>query len=150
MGENTVVQVADAPVALRFAQQLPDEIEEKWREVYLDVTSVPREHLEGQDGIQQVASWLNKHQPISLSVNGSLELGRKLWERSGVVVFTSGSLEAPALSCQARPQDGECFGELPPRSCESMPRQISGAVVACECPAGQGDALPHMACQHLT
>jgi len=60
--------------------------------------------------------WLNHHQPISLAVNGNLHLGREVWERSGVVVFTAGTLDAPALSCQARPQDGECFGELPPRS----------------------------------
>jgi hypothetical protein len=125
----SVVQVADAPVALRVNQQLPSEIEEMWRQLYLDVTCLSREHLEGQEGIEQVASWLNIHQPISLSVNGSLELGRKIWERSGVVVFTSGSLQNPALSCQARPQDGECFGELPPRSRECA--HSDGLVVAC-------------------
>ena len=103
-----------SPVAVRFNAHLPDSMDEKWRQVVLDVTS--SSGLESEAFVADLASWLNTHQPISFSVNGSLELGRKVWERSGVVVFTCGSLEAPALSCQARPQDGECFGELPPRA----------------------------------
>ena len=57
-------------------------------------------------------------QPITVAVNaedGGLGLGRRLWEHTAQVVFTVGSLEQPALTCQARPQDGEIFGEFPPR-----------------------------------
>jgi hypothetical protein len=109
------VDVDGTRVAMRFNEQLPDKIDENWRNVVLDVTSVEGSGLESEAFVDRLAAWLNTHQPISFSVNGSLELGRKVWERSGVVVFTSGTLESPALSCQARPQDGECFGELPPR-----------------------------------
>jgi len=109
------VRVAQA-VAVRVSKELPVSIKEHWRQVFLDVTSKTSHYLNSEQGISEVCGWLNSQQPISLSVNGSEELGLKLWERSGVVVFTSGTLEEAALSCQARPQDGECFGELPPRS----------------------------------
>mmetsp|Transcript_442 Transcript_442/g.912 ORF Transcript_442/g.912 Transcript_442/m.912 type:complete len:736 (+) Transcript_442:126-2333(+) len=115
-------QHGDLPVALRVGTELPQNIQENWREVYLDVTNRSEDDLKWEkadekDGfLQQLCKWLLTEQPISLSVNGPYELGLKLWERTSQVVFTQGSHAAPALSCQARPQEGECFGEFAPRS----------------------------------
>jgi len=55
-----------------------------------------------------------------VAVNDNVEqngfaLALSLFEQTAVVVFTAGSLEVPALTCQARPQHGEVFGEVPPR-----------------------------------
>lgn len=100
----------------RVARNLPpDDIDEYWRKVVVDVSAIDvAEHL------SDLVDWLNTNQPISLGVNGSsreesMELGFKLWERTGLVVNTIGSPENPALTCQARPQEGEVFGEFPPR-----------------------------------
>ncbi|KAL3942354.1 MAG: hypothetical protein SGARI_000295 [Bacillariaceae sp.] len=100
----------------RVATNLPpNDIEEHWRKVVVDVSVVNAE--EQMDGL---VDWLNTNQPISLGVNGktkeqSMDLGFRLWERTGLVVNTIGSPENPALTCQARPQEGEVFGEFPPR-----------------------------------
>jgi len=59
---------------------------------------------------------LNTEQPISLAVNGDWDLALRLFERTGLVVYSVGTLEKPALTAQARPEDGECFGEFPPRA----------------------------------
>jgi hypothetical protein len=100
----------------RVADKLPpNSIEEYWRKVVVDVSAIDvNEHM------QDLADWLNTNQPISLGVNGktreeSLEMGIWLWERTGLVVNTIGSPDSPALTCQARPQEGEVFGEFPPR-----------------------------------
>lgn len=104
-------------------------IDEYWRKVVVDFTKMdlvdrtkPRSPVK-MEKLMQVARWLNTNQPISLAVNGprseSLKVGIKLWEETGLVVNTIGSTDEttmpPALTCQARPQEGEVFGEFPPR-----------------------------------
>jgi hypothetical protein len=93
----------------------PNEIEEYWRKVVVDVSAI-----DAKERLDELIDWLNTNQPISLAVNGrtreeSMELGFRLWEHTGLVVNTIGSPDNPALSCQARPQEGEVFGEFPPR-----------------------------------
>jgi hypothetical protein len=76
------------------------------------------------DQLNRLAAWLNTNQPISLAFNGprqeAISLGLKLWEKTALVVNTIGSSDdpdmPPALTCQARPQEAEVFGEFPPRN----------------------------------
>jgi hypothetical protein len=102
--------------SFRLANRLPpNDIEEHWRKVVVDVSAI-----DVKDNIDDLVAWLNTNQPISLGVNGatkeeSMVLGFELWERTGLVVNTIGSPQNPALTCQARPQEGEVFGEFPPR-----------------------------------
>eukprot|EP00536_Pseudo-nitzschia_multiseries_P017700 jgi/Psemu1/299529/fgenesh1_pm.1737_\ len=93
----------------------PNDTKEFWRRVVVDVSAIDVE-----DRFDELVDWLNTNQPISLAINGqtreeSLELGLRLWDRTGLVVNTIGSPDLPALTCQARPQEGEIFGEFPPR-----------------------------------
>jgi hypothetical protein len=101
-------------IAVRHSSSLPREIQEMWREAYLDVTS-PSALTD--DFISELAAWLNREQPISLALNfADQSRSLELFERSSLVVYTVGyPEEKPALTCQARPQDGEVFGEVPPR-----------------------------------
>mmetsp|Transcript_71242 Transcript_71242/g.201929 ORF Transcript_71242/g.201929 Transcript_71242/m.201929 type:complete len:720 (+) Transcript_71242:2-2161(+) len=103
-----------ASVAVRISKELPASIDEQWREAYLDVTA-PADL--GPRFIPQLTAWLNREQPISLAMNCSTEVARELFEETALVVYTVGNAAkgAPALTAQARPQDGECFGEFPPR-----------------------------------
>lgn len=96
---------------------------EYWRKVVVDFTKIDLK--DSKSAIQEIAGWLRKNQPISVAVNGkrleSMIFGVKLWEQSSQVVFTVGSIDSvdtmpPALTCQARPQDGEIFGEFPTRN----------------------------------
>jgi len=106
------------PIAFKVSDSLPgDDIDEMWRQGFLDVTTVG-DTFGSSEFTSDVAEWLNKHQPISLVVNGDYALMRTLWEKSGMVVNTAGLGDedaSPALTAQARPQDGEIFGEFPPR-----------------------------------
>ena len=101
----------------KVSTSLPEDgVEEYWRKVFVDVTS-PSEPLKaGSESANDLASWLVRNQPISLAVNEDMALGRYLFERTGQVVYTVGTSENPALTCQARPQEGEIFGEFPVRS----------------------------------
>lgn len=106
---------ADASYRVLEEQLPPNDIQEYWRRVVVDVSTI-----DVDKHFDELVEWLNTNQPISLGVNGgtreeSMELGLRLWERTGLVVNTIGSPENPALTCQARPQEGEIFGEFPPR-----------------------------------
>mmetsp|Transcript_82485 Transcript_82485/g.163774 ORF Transcript_82485/g.163774 Transcript_82485/m.163774 type:complete len:735 (+) Transcript_82485:61-2265(+) len=108
------VSASKASVAFRISEQLPKAINEQWREAYLDVTA-PRSL--DRSFVDDLSAWLNQEQPISLALNCGLEVAKDLFERTSLVVYTVGNTEqgAPAMTCQARPQDGECFGEFPSR-----------------------------------
>lgn len=89
-------------------------LDEGWRMPVVDL-NVATDF--GSDAhVSDLVDWLVKRQPISLAVNGDLALGLELWESTALVVVTVGGGARPAAStCQARPQDGEIFGEVPPR-----------------------------------
>lgn len=104
-----------AEVAVKHCgEHPPKDINEQWREAYLDVTSPASL---GAEFVAELTTWLNREQPISLAVNCDFAMARELFENTALVVYTIGRLEMnkPALTAQARPQDGECFGEFPPR-----------------------------------
>jgi hypothetical protein len=95
----------------------PNHIQEYWRKVVVDVSRVDCTSPQNK---KELAAWLNTNQPISLAVNGAsrqatLDYGLDMWERTGMVVNTIGIPDNPALTCQARPQEAEVFGEFPPR-----------------------------------
>merc|ERR1712232_379887 len=90
-------------------------IDEYWREPIVDATSPTPDELQSPAYRQKLSYWLNHEQPISLAVNGDDDLAMTLFEQTGLVVYTVGSTQTPALTAQARPQHGECFGEFPPR-----------------------------------
>merc|ERR1719329_155313 len=102
-------------VAFRHSSTLPTDIDEQWREAYLDITA-PKELDDAF--LRDLAVWCNREQPISLAVNchdiGGV--GKKLFENTSLIVYTMGRPDGKvALTAQARPQDGEIFGEVPPR-----------------------------------
>ena len=90
-------------------------LDEGWRQPVVDL-SIAKD-FGSDDHLTDVSNWLVERQPISLAVNGDLALSVKLWERTAMVVVTVGGCDErpPASTCQARPQDGEIFGEVPPR-----------------------------------
>jgi len=115
------IESADAFVKINTDSLPGDDLDEYWRKVAVDFS-----HLEtgDSDKLNSLAIWLNKHQPITLAVNSPhdkvLALGKSLFEKTGLVVYTLGSTDnpdvPPGLTCQARPQEAEVFGEFPPRS----------------------------------
>ena len=91
-------------------------LDEHWRRVVVDVTA-PADAAAPR-ALADLAAWVNEHQPIALAVNcapGDLGPALALFEATALVVYTVGVPGAPALTCQARPQEGEVFGEVPPR-----------------------------------
>ena len=132
-------------VAYRLRTGLPDPpgaaagepvLDEHWRKVVVDVVAPPTSTAGGATGgltegfLDEVGAWLVKHQPISLAINGATgdaehsastapahyHAACRLFERSALCVYSVGDADKPALTAQARPQDGETFGELPPAS----------------------------------
>ncbi len=127
-GVYTKHKVNDAyfRVSPEFPSPESGEVEEYWRKVVVDVTNVIPSSTKGKKldkEVKALSRWLIQHQPISLAVNANrshvLDLGRDLFETTSLVVTTIGSTDKkdcpPAMTCQARPQDAECFGEFPPR-----------------------------------
>lgn len=106
------------PAAVKVSPNFPgDDLDEKWRQVYIDVTETKFDEPQFSNALSK---WLVHHCPISLAVNGedfpsSFKLARTMFEKTSLVVYTVGSSGSPALTAQARPQDGEIFGEFPPR-----------------------------------
>lgn len=106
----------------KVSDDLPSSgMNEYWRKVVVDFSRLDV----ASDKVQmdRLVAWLNENQPISLAVNGprtvALKVGLELFARTGMVVNTIGSSDKasmpPALTCQARPQEAEIFGEFPPR-----------------------------------
>jgi hypothetical protein len=81
--------------------------------------TAPTEADFGSDAqVDSLSQWLVRNQPISLAMNtvgGDMGYARSLFEKTSQVVYTVGHPGAPALTCQARPQEGEIFGEFPVR-----------------------------------
>jgi hypothetical protein len=99
----------------------PAGMHEYWRKVVVDFSML---QVQDSNDLQRLATWLNTNQPISLAVNGprkeAIKLGLELFGKTGMVVNTIGSTDdadmPPAMTCQARPQEAEVFGEFPPRA----------------------------------
>ena len=97
----------------RISDELPKaNINEYWRKVVVDFSKMD---VRDDAQLSRLAAWLNKNQPISLAVNAprkeALLIMMKLFDKTGMVVNTVGSTDQsdmpPALTCQARPQEGE-------------------------------------------
>ena len=84
----------------------------------MDLTSPSASEFGSDKQVSDLAKWLVRNQPITLAMNtvdGDMDYARKLFEQTGQVVYTVGAEGNPALTCQARPQEGEVFGEFPIR-----------------------------------
>ena len=80
----------------------PDGIPECWRQPVVDFTN----KLE----VDALCGWLVRNQPISLAINTEWDIAKEIFEKTALVVYTVGSQNRPALTCQARPQEKEIFG----------------------------------------
>lgn len=104
---------SEPPAGLEGDGDLP----EYWRKVVVDFSKMDVSGKKSAN-VDKLAAWLNKHQPISLAINGKreevFELAVELFDKTGMVVYTIGSTDdeehPPALTCQARPQEAEVFG----------------------------------------
>eukprot|EP00037_Helgoeca_nana_P021228 m.213459 g.213459 ORF g.213459 m.213459 type:complete len:735 (+) comp25562_c0_seq2:47-2251(+) len=107
------------PLALTVRGELPSTIEEGWRRLFLDVTAMPTaDDVTDVAFVDELSRWLVKEQPITLAINDDdtdYKLALRLFERTCQVVYSVGTSDQPALSCQARPQEAEVFGEFAPR-----------------------------------
>lgn len=107
------------PLAYRIAKGLtPNGVEEHWRRVYLDVSTPPRGSVKDPAFLKDLSKWLTTEQPITLAVNGDdqgFPIMQQLFESTAQAIYSVGREGKPALTAQARPQDGEIFGEFPPR-----------------------------------
>lgn len=107
------------PLAYRIAKGLtPNGVEEHWRRVYLDVSTPPSGSVKDPAFLKDLSKWLTTEQPITLAVNGDdqgFPIMQQLFESTAQAIYSVGREGKPALTAQARPQDGEIFGEFPPR-----------------------------------
>ena len=108
------------PLAYRISKGLtPNGVEEHWRRVYLDVsTPPPGGSVKDPAFLKDLSKWLTTEQPITLAVNGDEQgfpIMQQLFESTAQAIYSVGREGKPALTAQARPQDGEIFGEFPPR-----------------------------------
>eukprot|EP01059_Diplonema_ambulator_P001007 TRINITY_DN1077_c1_g1_i1.p1 TRINITY_DN1077_c1_g1~~TRINITY_DN1077_c1_g1_i1.p1 ORF type:complete len:730 (+),score=305.28 TRINITY_DN1077_c1_g1_i1:48-2192(+) len=106
-----------APAAFRVGTEFPpDTIQEKWREAFLDVTSAASpEQVKSKEFLDGLAKWLVRNGPITLAVNGDMDVAKHLFEKTSMTNYTIGTLDKPGLTVSARPQENEAFGEFPAR-----------------------------------
>ena len=118
------------PLAYRISNGLtPNGVEEHWRRVYLDVSTPPSGSVKDPAFLKDLSKWLTTEQPITLAVNGDdqgFPIMQQLFESTAQAIYSVGREGKPALTAQARPQDGEIFGEFPPR--REMRKFTSGPV----------------------
>lgn len=121
---NHTLSKVKAAYRVGTGEELPYGIEEHWRRLYLDVTSpATTDEMLSDAFVTDLSHWLVTEQPITLAINGdSAEDGyplvTRIFEQTGLLVYSVGEAgdDTPAaLTAQARPQDGEIFGEIPPR-----------------------------------
>jgi hypothetical protein len=120
-----IIDGVKVPIAYRHGTEYPHGIEEHWRRVFLDVTKDPKlgRSEDNKEFASGLSKWLVAEQPITLAINGDNArkghpLTNNLFEQTAQVVYSvgaDGNNVTPCLTCQARPQDGEIFGEFPPR-----------------------------------
>eukprot|EP01064_Diplonema_japonicum_P036409 TRINITY_DN815_c0_g1_i3.p1 TRINITY_DN815_c0_g1~~TRINITY_DN815_c0_g1_i3.p1 ORF type:complete len:714 (+),score=238.62 TRINITY_DN815_c0_g1_i3:46-2187(+) len=104
------------PAAYRVATDFPpDTIDEKWRQAFIDVTTASQEEIKSKPYLDGLAKWLVRNGPITLAVNGDMDVAKYLFERTSMTTYTMGSSEKPGLTVSARPQEYEAFGEFPAR-----------------------------------
>eukprot|EP00041_Stephanoeca_diplocostata_P025030 m.647146 g.647146 ORF g.647146 m.647146 type:complete len:811 (-) comp22654_c1_seq1:955-3387(-) len=109
------------PVAYTVNDKFPTAIDEGWRRMYLDVTQTASEaDLTNPEFTSELSRWLVREQPITLAINADdaaagYPLAMQLFEQTCQVVYSIGTTTTPALTCQARPQEAEVFGEFAPR-----------------------------------